>query len=136
MAELTITAANVLEGAGAVVETTCTFGETITIGMPVYKHVTTGKLMKAVSTSAAAALVYGITLNGGSLDQPAAVIRAGTYVVGATLSIGEVYVLAETAGKIQTAAETLQGEFVTVLGIATTAANLLLGITASGIAHA
>ena len=70
MADLTITAANVLPGSNAVTENGL-LGATVTAGQAVYKEAATGtwKLSDADSATAEVRTVGGIALNGGAHRQ-------------------------------------------------------------------
>ena len=135
MSDLSVTAASVVKGSNAVIERGSA-GETVTAGMAVYKDATTGKYMKADSNSATAAarVPLGVALNGASLDQPLTIQKSGDITIGATLTAGVTYYLAETPGGICPRADVGTGEYFCVVGIAKTTAVLALGILASGVA--
>jgi len=129
MADLTITAANVVAGANSVAKTG-TAGETIAAGQPVYQSSTTKKWMRADSNSgtAEARRAMGIALNGAALNQPLAIHTSGDLTIGATLTAGTAYYLSDTAGGICPLADVGSGEAVCMLGIAKSAAVLAVGI--------
>lgn len=132
MADLVQTAANVQKGAGAKTQTG-TAGAAITAGDPLYKDASdAGKLKPAANTSETLAEVVGIALNDAADEQPVTYQYAGGIDVGAALTVGTVYVVSE-AGAISPVADALSGDWMTVLGIATAADNLELGILASGV---
>lgn len=132
MADLSITAANVLAASGAVIQSG-TLGATGTAGQVVYLDSSTQKLRLAdADLSVAAAEVVGILLNGGGDGQPIDYVLSGGVDVGATLTVGEIYVLSGTAGGIAPEADLASSDWVTVLGVATAADNLKLSIIASG----
>jgi hypothetical protein len=56
--------------------------------------------------------------------------------MGAILSIGETYIVGAAAGGIAPEADAVAGNFVTILGVATTSNLLKMGILQSGVAHA
>jgi hypothetical protein len=134
MADLSITAANVVKGSGASVDRG-TAGETITAGKVVYLDDATNKYMLADSNSvtAAARSPTGIALNGGSNNQPLAVIQSGPVTIGATLTPGVAYYLSDTPGGICPVADVGSGEYATILGIASSASVLDVRITESGV---
>jgi hypothetical protein len=134
MSDLSITAANVVKGDGAVLESGYA-GETITAGQSVYKDTTTGLYKKADSNSATAAAkkARGIALNGASLNQPLVIQKAGEITIGATLTAGSRYYLSGTAGGIMPEGDLTTGEDVCLIGIAKTTAILTLGILAPGV---
>lgn len=135
MADLTITAANVASVSGGTsAKVTATAGGTITAGMPVYINAS-NQIVAAANTSALAADVDGIALNGASSGQPITYQTKGVINLGATLVVGTIYVLS-AAGAISPVDDVTTGDFVTVLGVAQTAANLKIGICAGGVAAA
>lgn len=135
MSDLSITAANVVKGAGAVLEDGYA-GETVTAGMPIYRDSSTGKGMKADSNSATAAARQprGIALNGASDGQPLVIQKEGEITIGATLTPGTTYYLSDTAGGICPLADVGSGEYVCIIGVAKSASVLILGIKYSGVA--
>lgn len=137
MADISQTAANVVEGSDATVLTGLIAGEAITAGCCVYRKSSDGKYYKAQNDDVVEAAAVGIALNtADGAGQRLAVATAGTVNLGATLTVGEVYCVSNTAGAICPVADIGQGEYQTILGVATTAALLKLGIIASGVAHA
>ncbi|CAN5480398.1 hypothetical protein BH10PSE7_BH10PSE7_15450 [soil metagenome] len=129
MADISITAANVVAGANAV-KKAGTIGETVTAGQPGYLDPTTQKWMKADSNSATAAArqAQGIFLNGGAVNQPCVVQTAGDITIGGTLTPGVAYYLSDTAGGICPVADIGSGEYVCLLGIAKSASVLTIDI--------
>jgi hypothetical protein len=129
MADLTITAANVIAGSNATKESGIA-GEAITAGQAVYKSSTTGKYMKADSNSgtAEARKPLGIALNGAADGQPLAVQKAGDITIGATLTAGTAYYLSDTAGGICPLADVGVGEYICLLGLAKSTSVLALNI--------
>lgn len=133
MADITVTAASVIAGGDAVVEHGRA-GATITAGQVVYKEASSGKF-KLTDTNSATAEVknaYGIALNGASDGQPLAVQKAGSITIGATVVAGTAYYASETPGGIQSAAD-VATEAVVLLGIATSASVIKMGIINSGV---
>lgn len=137
MADLSITAANVLRGSASRVETGV-FGATITQGQVVYKDAADGKykLADADSATAAAKVPYGIALNAGSAGQPGTVQLSGDITIGGTLVAGSTYYLSPNPGGIGLIAEVAVGDDYTIIGIATTTAVLKLGFLVSGVTRA
>lgn len=135
MADLSITAANVVSGTDAVVEYGYA-GETITAGQAVYKAATSKRYMKSDSNSATAEVraVRGIALNGAAAGQPLAIQRSGEITIGATLTAGVAYYLSDTAGGICPVADVGSGEYSTIVGIAKSTSVLAIGIQSSGVA--
>lgn len=129
MADLTITAANVVAGSGSVQETNLA-GETIAAGKAVYRSSSTKKWMLADSNSATAEArkAGGIALNGASLNQPITVHKAGDLTIGATLTAGTAYYLSDAPGGICPLADVGSGEFVCQLGLAKSTTVLAVDI--------
>lgn len=136
MADLSLTAANVVAGTGAA-KSSGTFGETVTQGETVYLKSSDGRLWKAdANVSAAEAAVRGIALNGGSAGQPAQILRSGPVTIGATVAVGQVYAQSTNAGKICPYSDLSTGHYPTVLGIATSTTVIEVLILAGGVAKA
>ncbi|WP_028003175.1 hypothetical protein [Sinorhizobium meliloti] len=141
MADIVITPASVVPGAGAKV-TSGTAGATITAGQVVYlDSTTTGKWHHADSDAATAAARgqganVGIALNGASNGQPIDVLTEGPITLGAVLTAGTAYYLSPTPGGIAPLADLLTGDYVTLLGLATSTSVLNLDIQYSGVATA
>ena len=137
MADLSITAANVAGGADAVNRQGIA-GATITAGQALYQDSADSyKLKPARANAVATDLVVGIALHGAANNQPITYQSAGNINLGATLAVGQVYVLsAAAAGGIAPNADLLTGNFVSVLGVATSASNLIVNITNSSTAKA
>jgi hypothetical protein len=132
-ADLSVTAANVVPASGyQFVDGTA--GETITAGQPLYLKASDTRYWKADSdASSATATVIGIALNGSSAGQPVRVQTGGDINIGATLTVGEIYVLSATAGAICPEGDLVTDDFVSILGVATTASNLKLRVFVSGV---
>lgn len=135
MADLTITAANVLKGSNAVFATGIA-GDTITAGQVLYLDSTTGKYKLADSDSATEAARKGgyIALNGASDGQPIAVMREGDVTIGATLTAGTTYYLSDTPGGIAPIADLATGDYYCIVGIAKSASILSVAFHYSGVA--
>lgn len=133
MADLSITAANVVAGSNATIERGIA-GETITAGKAVYK-VPGGKYMLADgdSATAAARVPLGIALNGASLNQPLAVQKSGDVTIGATLTAGTAYYLGDDPGGICPLADVATGDDVVLMGLAKSTTVLKLDIQVSGV---
>lgn len=136
MADLTITAANVVAGSNARTVHGVA-GVAITAGQVVYlDSATTGKWQLADNNAASAAArqPHGIALNNASLNQPIAVQTDGPITIGATLTAGVAYYLSDTPGGICPVADLSTGEYPTVLGMATSTTVLDVDIQSSGVA--
>lgn len=118
MADLSITAANVVAGTGAATVTGIA-GVTITAGQVVYLDSATNTLKLADNDSATAAVrsPAGIALNGAAAGQPIVVQSSGQITIGATVAVGVVYCLSSTAGGICPNADIAAGDYNTIIGI-------------------
>jgi hypothetical protein len=135
VADLTITAANVVAGTNAGV-TSGTAGEAIAAGKAVYLSSATKKWMLADSNSATAEArqALGVALNGAALNQPIDVQKSGDITIGATLTAGTAYYLSDTPGGICPLADVGSGEYVCLLGLAKSTTVLSLNIQFPGVA--
>ena len=136
MADLTVTAANVVKGSDAKTQVGI-YGATVTAGQTVYADPSDSNKFKpcdADSATAAARVTRGIALNGGANNQPAAVQTDGLITIGAAVVAGTIYVQSDTPGGIMPAADLEAGDFVTVLGVGVSASQIALNIHVSGVA--
>jgi hypothetical protein len=135
MADLVITPGSVIAGANAT-KIQGIAGETISAGQAIARDSVTRKLLKADNNAANADLrtPIGIALHGASLDQPLMIQTEGDINLGAALTVGVPYFLGDAPGGICPLADLTSGEFVTLLGIASSAANLKMKIVLSGAA--
>lgn len=138
MADLTITAANVVKGSNAKT-VNGTAGATITAGQAVYlDQATTGKWLLADADGASAAIrageKAGIALNGASDGQPITVLLSGNITIGATLTAGTAYYLSDTPGGICPLADVTGGDYYVLLGLASSTSVLAIDIQYSGVA--
>lgn len=133
MAALTITAANVAVVTGT--PEACVAGETITQGMPVYKAAN-GRMYKAQNDGSLIESGYGtrvgVSLNSVAAGQPMDVLFDGTYTVGATLTVGVIYLVGTGAGGIIPAADLVSTNYLTVFGVPISTTVLRLRPIASG----
>jgi len=136
MADLSITAANVGVTSGAVIELV-QVGESVTQGQPAYKKALDGLYYKAdANASSATAAALGVFLTPASTSGYALIVKSGSYLAGATLTVGETYVVSATAGGIAPLSDVTTGWYVTILGVASSASTLALDIVRSGTARA
>ena len=135
MADLTITAASVLAGAGAKTENG-TLGAAATAGQVLYKAAADGKWYLADNNAASAEVrgPKGIALNGGAINQPVRVLLEGPVTIGATLTAGVAYYLSDTPGGICPVADLATGEYPSIVGIATSTTVLNVNFQSSGVA--
>lgn len=139
MTDISVTASNVVGGAGAPTKTG-TAGATIAAGDVVYLDTTTtGKWQLADSDAASAAARggtanTGIALNSAAANQPLVVQTGGPVTLGAVLTPGSAYYLSGTAGKICPLADVSGGEYYVLLGLAASTSVLNLDVQYSGVA--
>ena len=135
MADLTVTAANVVPDAGGSTQS-ITFGETVTAGQVLYLAAADGRYYKTICNSATAEIrvVSGIALNGGAAGQPGTMLTAGTVTIGATTVVGKIYVASATAGGIAPSTDLVTGWYTAIIGIGITASKILLSIKNGGVA--
>lgn len=129
MADLVITAANVIAGENSVKEQALA-GETIAAGKAVYISSSTKKFMLADSNSATAEArkATHIALNSASLNQPMIGHKFGDITIGATLTAGTAYFLSDTPGGICPLADVGAGEFVCQIGFAKSTTVLMMDV--------
>jgi hypothetical protein len=134
MADISITAGNVVPGSDAVRESG-TAGATITAGQLVYLDTSDMKFKLADSNGAAALRVpNGIALNGASNGQPLSVQKGGDITIGGTLTAGIPYFLSDTPGGLCPLPDIGAGEFSCIIGIAKSTSVLAVNIQPSGVA--
>ncbi len=136
MANLSQTAANVGIGNSGTRTRVVQAGAAVTNGQPVY--LSSAKYYPADANLASSANATGIALTAASTDgfflmQEGA---GGLVNLGATLAVGQVYCVSATTGAICPYADLLTGEFVCILGIATTTALLQTVYAYSSVAKA
>jgi hypothetical protein len=139
MAAISVTAANVLEGANAK-KRVMKAGETVTAGQVVYESGGKAYLAQSDGTQAEATAV-GITLGGAGANQPVSVdiedddfTPGGTLVLTAAGGAGLVIVSA-TAGGIEMAVSATaptSGQYPTIMGVAKTTTKMYLKIIGPG----
>lgn len=134
MADLSITAANVLSGAAAVI-LHGTAGAAITAGQTAYLD-TSSNTWKLADSNGAAALRTpgGVALNNAAAGQPIALQKDGEITIGATLTAGVTYYQSDTPGGICPVADVGSGEYSCIVGIAKSASVLDINIQPSGVA--
>lgn len=132
MADLTITAANVVAGTNSTRDHG-TSGETIAAGKAVFLDATTNKWMLSDNNGTGTRTVNGIALNGASLNQPLAIHKSGDITIGATITAGTAYYLSGTAGGICPVADLASGMDPILIGIAKSASVLAVDIQDPGV---
>lgn len=135
MADLSITAANVVAAAGA---TTAqgTAGATITAGQAVYADAADSNKLKLADANASVTTAggVGIALHGASNGQPLTYITGGDLNPGATVVVGQTYILSATPGGIAPIPDIASGWFLTHLGYGTTASNIKVEVKPRSVA--
>ncbi len=133
MADLVLTAASVLKGAGATISDG-TAGGTVTAGQPVYQDAADGDQWKAADANASVstAAVVGIALHASLDNQPLQILTSGPITIGATVAVGTTYVLSNTAGGICPNLDATSGWYKTILGVATSATVIQITLNVSG----
>ena len=139
MADLSVTAANVLAGSGATIEDGTCGEAAVTAGMSMYWKTSDRKWYMAQHDGTAAASGYatgsrvGISLNGAAASQPIKILREGNLTAGATVGIGTIYYVGTGYGGICAAADLATGDYVTLLGVGTTTAIIKVSPIISGV---
>lgn len=130
MADISVTAANVLSSATALTSSGVA-GATITAGQTLYIDTANSNVLKLADANASAltATVAGIALHGASSGQPLKyVYEDSTFTHGATLTVGQTYVQSATAGGIAPVTDLVTGDYPSVLFIAKTSTTAVLRI--------
>lgn len=134
MADISITAASVIKTASTL-EREGIAGGTITAGMPLYIDSADANALKPAQADAATTDdVAGIALHGASDGQPIKFAVGGDLTLNAVLTAGTVYVLsANAAGGVAPWADLGSGDYVTIVGVATSTTNLTIVRQTTGI---
>lgn len=133
MTDISVTAANVRKGANAKIEHGLA-AAAILAGQVVYKDPATGKfgLCDCDSATDAVRWPYGIAVSSApGADQDVAIQTEGDINPGGTAVRGQIYVASGNAGGIAPVADLASGDYVSVLGIGTSASNIMLRLTNS-----
>lgn len=137
MADIAITAANVIATGGAKVIDGVA-GATIVAGDMVYRDPAslTYKLADCDSGTAAVRSPAGMALNGAAIGQPIKIAKSGAVTLGSGLTAGVAYYLSPTPGKICPVADVQSADYPVILGIAKSASILDIRIHEAGVALA
>ena len=130
MADLSITAANVL-ASGSAITVRGVAGATIARGQAVYLDSADSKYKLADTNSATAAVrnVVGIALCDAANNQPIVICTEDAdFTPGATLTAGERYYLSATAGGIMPSGDLASGDYPAFLFVATSATKAVFKI--------
>lgn len=132
MADLTQTPVNVrLQSNTQILRVTA--GESVSAGMPAYRLASDGEYYKSGATTAVLADCDGVFLMPAGNGEETLIAVSGDVNLGATLAVGTVYVVSNTAGNIMPTADLSTGEFTTILGVAKSTSVLALDINVSGV---
>lgn len=109
-------------------------GETCTAGEWVYLNTGDDRYWQTDATDSAKAQVAGFLMTGGDAGDYATMANViGQEVdVGATLTVGEIYVLSSTKGAIEPEADSSSGDYISIAGVGVTGGNLKLTLFSSG----
>jgi hypothetical protein len=136
MADLSITPASVLAGSNARKRSGIS-GATLTAGVVAYKDAADQKWKLADSDSATAAIRgstgLAFVLNGASDGQPVDLMEFGDITLGAVLTAGLEYYLADAPGLICPRADLATGDYYVLLGIAKSTSVLAFDPSYSGV---
>jgi hypothetical protein len=127
-ADLSITAANVKAAGSSSKPVRVKFGEAVTQGQAVYLKASDGEYYKAdadAGTSEIAGAV-GVAITPASTDEYGYILTEGPVTIGATMTVGEIYVLSGTAGGICPEADLATADRVTIIGVATSTTVLAI----------
>lgn len=136
MADLTITAANVLKSAAAG-QTSGVAGASITQGQLVYVDTSdSNKLKLADADVSASSFVAGVALTAAAAGQPIVYLTRGVYTVGATVAVGTAYYVSTTSGAICLESDLSSGDFATFIGFGVSTTQIDFQPLPSGVAKA
>lgn len=135
MADLTITAANVVAGSDAV-KSTGVAGVSVTAGQSVYLDTTTNTYKLADADASASVNESSIALHAAAANQPLTVQTGGTITIGATISVGLSYYVSATAGGICPEADLASGDFPYLLGFGSATGIITMARKNFGVAKA
>lgn len=136
MSAISITATSVAKGTGASTADG-TAGASITAGQAIYLDSTTSTLKLADGdASMAAAACVGIALHAATSGQPLRYQTGGEMNIGATLTVGEIYVLGTTAGAVNPVGDLANPSYTTILGYGKSASVFVVNIVTAGVVRA
>lgn len=134
MADLIVTAANVLPGAGAIIKPG-TAGAAITAGQSLFKNAADSTLHPAKGDTTTDAAFVGIALNNAATGQPVQYLASGPIAIGATPVVGTPYVVsAANAGGIAPFADLATGNKLTYIGYGLSGTQLMVAPQVTGLA--
>lgn len=112
-----------------------TYAETVGAGQPLYLNSSGKYALADADNSAATAEVSAIAMTPGVLDGFGVVATRGPVIlVGATLTVGEAYIVSTTAGGIKPESDAkTTGDYISEIGRASSSSQLDLDFNATGI---
>lgn len=134
MADLTITAANIVPGSNATIKHGIA-AVAIACGKSVYldPDTNTVKLSDNDDASAAVRETVGVSVNAAAVaGQPVSYIKDGDLAFGAILTKGETYCVSGTPGGICPRADVTTGDDLIIIGVASSTSNLQVGLRDTG----
>lgn len=136
MSDVSITAANVVPASDAQIGTGIA-GATITAGQSIQLEASSGtwKLASAATTAILAGSGgVAVAVSGASAGQPVSYIQSGTTAIGGTVVKTGIYVVSPTnPGGIAPIADLGSGNYLSILGYATTTGILAITRNATGV---
>lgn len=133
MADLTQTAANVAAGGESTRISMIQVGEAVTQGQPGYFDSSDRKYYIADANNASKYVAKVIFLTPATTDGYAVAATSGPVNLGATLTVGVIYVVSDTAGSIMPSSDLSSGDYVTILGVATSTSLITLNPSSSSV---
>jgi len=136
MADLTITATDVNIVSDSFAERVLA-GESLTPGQAVYQNASDLKYYKADCDTVSTATVSGVCVSYAAADAYVYILNSLNSVIdiGATVSVGEIYVVSDTAGNIMPNTDLTSGQYVSVIGYGSDTNEITMNIYNSGVAH-
>lgn len=110
------------------------YGATISVGQAIYRGTGNKYLLADADASAATAAAEGVAITPG-VDNGFGIMAFGgpIILVGTTMTVGQTYLAARTAGGIMPNNDRQTGDYVTRLGVASSATQLNLSVDATGV---
>jgi hypothetical protein len=136
MADLTITAGNVVPNQAGLKDENGYAGVAITAGQAVVLNAAGLWVLADADNVCYTTDRFGIALNGASANQPIRVQVGGKITAGGTVAVGIIYCVSATAGGICPSADLTTGKYVTILGTGISATEIALSIKPVGVAKA
>ena len=134
MADLILTASSVIAQAGATIDEGIA-GESVSQGQALYQDASDSNSLKGAQhdDTQASAEFKGIALNAAADGQPVKYVSKGPVSLGAVLTAGAVYAVGAAPGGIAPVADPGTADYMTVIGVATSASVLNVDPIISGV---